>query len=77
NHDVETNIFPNPTHESVTIQTNRTIKSIEVFDCLGKRVKYISSPNSNIVQLEELNKGVYFIKIKSTFSTSVHPVVKE
>lgn len=55
--------YPNPTTSKITVdKTNFSIKSIEVYNLLGKKV--ISS-FSNSVNLEKFNSGVYFLKVNT------------
>ena len=71
----ETKIFPNPTAESIKIETKRRIQSVEIIDYLGKRIKYELNPRSNTLALDGLKNGVYLLKISSKFSTSMHKLI--
>ena len=55
------NVFPNPTSEILTVNSNFSIGLIEIVDKIGK-VK-IASENSNKLNVSNLNKGTYIINI--------------
>ena len=59
-------IYPNPTENQITLISKAKIESIEVFDLLGKRVKQVQSLNTHQhnVNLQELDNGLYFVKVK-------------
>jgi hypothetical protein len=61
------NSFPNPFTDQLTIQGN--IKANEryiLFDILGKRIRSGIINTENTIQLDDLNSGIYFIKIGNT-----------
>lgn len=54
-------IFPNPTKDFISINTDLKINYIEILDIKGKLISdYLV--NGNKINLENLNDGVYFIK---------------
>jgi len=66
-------IYPNPVRGNAIVSLNLScsgMAKIDVFDVLGNQVKSISQNienrenNSILVNLAELNTGVYFIKLK-------------
>jgi len=60
-------IYPNPAKNTISIDTKseQNISKIEIVDLLGKKVKEIKVSNSGcqIINISELNKGVYLISI--------------
>ena len=61
-------MFPNPVLEQLTIKTIKlsSISEIEIFDTSGKTViKKLVDDNKVIINTSSLEKGVYFIKIKT------------
>lgn len=62
NFSAKINLYPNPTHNLLFIDTDVNIKQIEVYNTLGKSV--INSFNSeSSVSLKDLSAGTYFIKL--------------
>ncbi|MGA9213051.1 YCF48-related protein [Kaistella sp.] len=60
-------IYPNPISDYFKIEIKEQIKSVEILDVQGKLVKIFSSDRStsnNIYNVENLNTGVYIVKIK-------------
>lgn len=61
-------IFPNPVIEDqVTITAENSILMIEILDIVGSSVfiqKYETGINKVVLSLENLNKGLYIIKVK-------------
>lgn len=68
--------YPNPANDYVTVTANNsihTIKSIVIYDLLGKVVmtKKVTNSNAQTVNIAELNAGVYMIEIISNNNTRV------
>ncbi|MCD9853542.1 T9SS type A sorting domain-containing protein [Epilithonimonas sp. JDS] len=57
-------IYPNPTSDIINIQTDQKISKIEIFDTSGKLLK-LNSGSEKSIQVSELVKGIYLIKIYS------------
>ena len=59
-------IYPNPTTGQLTIKNEKlTIKNIEIFDIVGKRVMSSESPMSpeTTINISHLSNGMYFLKV--------------
>jgi hypothetical protein len=55
-------IFPNPARETVTVNTNETIK-ISIFNSSGILMKQeLASPSMNTLNISDLNPGLYFVR---------------
>lgn len=68
--------YPNPTNKFITIQSSSAFESnevVEIYDMCGRKVfsQYVNSHQVgafNIsLSIEELNSGVYFIKLKNRY----------
>ncbi len=61
-------IFPNPVIEDeLTISAENSIVMIEILDIVGSSVyiqKYETGTKKVVLNIEELNKGLYIIKVK-------------
>ena len=71
-----TSIYPNPTHNNVTIEFTMTQATIEVIDALGATLETKVIKSGDVVSLADYNRGVYFIKVKSDSGTTLHRIVK-
>ena len=60
NIDFSLKIYPNPTTNEVTIESNSKIDKVEVYDLTGKK---IMQNKTNKIYLEVFPKGVYILKI--------------
>ena len=61
--------------KKIIYKNNTKIKTIELYDEIGRKVKNLS--NSNVINLENLNKGIYYLKIQTEKSSSVEKIIKE
>ena len=61
------NIYPNPAQTTVQISLKQhrfaEIKSIEIFNILGNKTKHIVKPDSKQIDINELEKGLYFLNV--------------
>ena len=59
----EVQIFPQPANNYICLTTTKTIKSIEIYDLLGRIVVAIFHPNTT-VDVSDLLNGMYLIRIE-------------
>ena len=72
------NLYPNPTNGSVFIESSLTSSSVFILmDVNGKLIKQDSFVGNVKVSLEELNAGVYFIKINTADNSVNYKVIKQ
>jgi len=58
-------IYPNPVFSQLSIINNElSILKIDIIDVMGKTIKTVTE-NTNSIDVSELNKGTYFIKIQT------------
>ena len=67
-------IYPNPAKAIVNVKTDDLIKSIEIYDSLGRIIK---SEVSKTINITELDKGIYFLKVKTASGGSIEKIIKE
>lgn len=71
-------IYPNPAKTAITIQgveTSHTLVSI--FDIMGKQLKTISLENGNIITIDDLQAGIYFVKVNTQNGIATKRFLKE
>lgn len=68
-------IYPNPVKSSFTITTSEKIVSVELYDSLGRKVQTLSNTASN--NIEKVEKGVYFVKIKTEKNEYIEKIIKQ
>ncbi len=69
-------VYPNPTKNELTINTNEQIQTITIIDVTGKTVQFSVNP-SNIIKVSELNNGIYFLTVKTKNGISYNRFIKE
>lgn len=75
-------LFPNPATDFLIYQTgsNSPVDEIRILDITGKAVTILHglefSDNQIRINTAKLNKGIYFIKVKSDAGTSVRKFIK-
>ncbi len=69
-------LSPNPANDLITIESESDIKSIEIYDVVGKKIKNIESLSLkfNNIDISDLNSGIYFVKVNK--STSLKLIVR-
>lgn len=68
-------IYPNPVVNTFTIDTNEKIVSVELYDVLGRKVQQLQHEKINNV--EHLEHGLYFIKVKTDQKEYVEKLIKK
>lgn len=69
------NIYPNPVKSDFTITTSEKISSVELYDSLGRKLKTLTNSTTN--RLENIVKGIYFLKIKTDKNEYIEKIIKE
>lgn len=71
-------IFPNPTNGqfSIVSKSNKEIKNLKVVDINGRSV-YFTNNADRIINVENLQKGVYFVKFSSEDQNLTYKLVKD
>ncbi len=61
NHIPDFSIYPNPATKYLIIQSNAMIKELKIINSSGQNNLYI--PNTDRIDISDLNSGVYYIKV--------------
>lgn len=79
NQEFEVSLFPNPTKEFLTINLDKRFKKIEIFlyDNMGRLVKteYFNTSQNIILDLSDLSKATYLVKIVADHNEITKKVV--
>ena len=67
-------IYPNPFHKIVTIE-GEDLRQVQVYSVDGRLVKTISV-NGSSCQIEDLDSGVYLVRVETGKGTAVRKIVK-
>ena len=69
-------IFPNPVKDVLTINYDKAISQIDVYDVNGKLVKTFTTVD-NTINVSDLSEGVYMLNIQTEEGLIVRKIVKE
>ncbi|RRJ92441.1 T9SS C-terminal target domain-containing protein [Paenimyroides tangerinum] len=70
--------YPNPVNDVLNIDYVESIRFVEVFDLLGKRVKTLNTNDQNVqIDLSDLASGTYMIQLKTDSKTQFIKVIKK
>lgn len=67
-------IYPNPANQKINISSTQKIEKISVYNSLGQ---FLFESKTNQINIEKLEKGLYFLKIKTSSSETVEKFIKE
>ena len=67
-------VYPNPAKQEINISSTQKIENISVYNSLGQ---FLFDSNTNQINIEKLEKGLYFLKIKTSSSETVEKFIKE
>ena len=59
-------LYPNPSTNAFTIESNSQITYVELMDIFGKKVASYSTHHNNTYDISHLNDGIYFVKMLDT-----------
>jgi len=60
-------IYPNPTEDYITIETEMINYQVDIVDIRGKKHKTITVNGNNKIEISDLPPSIYFIKIYNNF----------
>ena len=72
----EVNIYPNPTSNLLSIETELDINEINIIDITGKMI-ITTKQNTNTINVVDLSNGIYFIKLITDEKTIIKKIVKQ
>ena len=67
-------LYPNPAYDMVQIATDASINDIIIYDLSGKMIHLLS--HSRQIDISDLSKGIYFVKILTDSFTCTKKLVK-
>ena len=72
-------LYPNPSSNLINIKSKNNIKTIKLYDVLGKLISSKSLINSNQteINISKVNAGVYILEIISSLGKETHQIIKK
>ena len=75
---INVSLFPNPTTQNITIQSDKQITDVAIYNTLGQIVKNTSPQATNFsVETSNLNTGVYFVSLKTDTASKTIKFIKQ
>jgi hypothetical protein len=75
---INVSLFPNPTTQNITIQSDKQITDVAIYNTLGQIVKNASPQATNFsVETSNLNTGVYFVSLKTDTASKTVKFIKQ
>jgi hypothetical protein len=70
-------MYPNPANDVLTLSTQNTVNTVEIFNVLGKKVITMQVEDTSAeINVSNLNAGIYLISYQINNSTSTKKFVK-
>ena len=70
-------LYPNPVESNLTIATNEVITEVNIYSITGVMVYSSTNVNNNVINVSDLNAGIYFISIKSENGETTKRFIKK
>ena len=70
-------LYPNPVESNLTIATNEVITEVNIYSITGVMVYSTTNVNNNVINVSDLNAGIYFISIKSENGETTKRFIKK
>ena len=70
-------IYPNPVSDKLYIGTQTQTQTIEIYDMFGRQQSMVNGQQSTVIDVTDLNSGVYFIKVVTSEGESVQRFIKK
>jgi predicted DNA-binding transcriptional regulator len=70
--------YPNPVKNSLTISSESMIDNIEIYSVLGQKVTSLKVDSIQTeINVSELTRGLYFVKVTSSGQEKTVKIIKE
>lgn len=69
-------LYPNPTSNELTIDTEQKISEVSIIDITGKIIM-ITKQNTKTINVSDLSNGLYFIKLSTGERTITKKFLKQ
>lgn len=73
----EISVYPNPASKFINFSNLSSVKSVKIYDLNGSMLKKFTAPDINRIDISELSKGIYILKIETkTNKTKRQKIIK-
>ena len=75
---INVSLFPNPTTNNISIQSDKQITDVAIYNTLGQTVKNAAPQATNFsLETSNLNTGVYFVTLKTDTASKTIKFIKQ
>ena len=75
---VSFNVYPNPVNDRLYIETQTQTLAVEIYDIFGRQQELSAiSGQQSVVDVKDLNSGVYFVKVVTENGEMVKRFIKQ
>ena len=71
------NIYPNPVSDMLFIETEVEVEEVVVYDVYGRQQSMVNGQQSTVIDVSNLNSGVYFVKVVTSEGEAVKRFIKK
>ena len=73
------NIYPNPVNDKLYIETLTQTQTltVEIYDMFGRQQSMVNGQQSMVIDVTDLNSGVYFVKVVTSEGETVKRFIKD
>lgn len=71
------NLFPNPTSQTFSISSDDFPVKVQIYDAYGRIVKSINNYSGEQIDVSDISKGIYFVKLVTKNKTFVDKLIVE
>ena len=71
------NIYPNPVNDKLYIETQTQTLTVEIYDVYGRQQSMVNGQQSTVIDVTNLNSGIYFVKVVTENGETVQRFVKK
>jgi len=75
--DKKISIYPNPVSNLLFFKARNAIKTITIYDNIGRKVLINSNISKNYLDVSNLNEGVYMLRIQTNSGISTKKLIKQ
>lgn len=73
---LQVQIYPNPTEGNIRISSDKKIESVSIYSLEGKLISEFAYQNGEIIDISDLNSGIYMVKVASAGIVKTVRIVK-
>ncbi len=71
------NMYPNPVVNSLTIDTDKEVKSIRIYSSNGALVRKTNLQSGSKIDVSVLKAGIYFVNLETDDGRIIRKFIKE